>query len=68
MILGVYASCISAYFGPRLIAEGLAVKFWISVGVEVLIVGGLFFALRRKETLQRRREEIDRENMEKNKG
>lgn len=51
VVLGAYSAAMSAYFGPRLIAEGLAVKFWISVAVEVAVIIGLFFALRRKERL-----------------
>lgn len=50
--LGLYALAMSLYFGPRLIAEGQGVKFWISVGVEVLFVVALFFALRKKEKLK----------------
>ena len=50
-ILAIYFAAMSAYFGPRLIAEGLALKFWLSVGFEVIIVVALYFALRRKERL-----------------
>lgn len=57
--LALYAGVMSAYFGPQLIAEGNAVKFWISVGVEAVFVVGLYFALRRKEKLQSER--IERE-------
>lgn len=49
--VALYAIGMSCYFGPRLIAEGLSVKFWISVAFEILIVVALFFALRRKEKL-----------------
>ena len=51
MVLGLYALSMTLYFGPRLIEEGLSVKLWISVAVEVLVVVALFFALRRKERL-----------------
>lgn len=49
--LALYAAAMSAYFGPRLISEGQGIKLWISVGVEVVFIVGLFFALRRKEKL-----------------
>ena len=52
---------MSVYFGPRLIAEGEAVRFWISVGAEILIIVALFFALRRKEKLKARREDEARQ-------
>lgn len=56
----LYAAVMSAYFGPTLIAEGQAVKFWISVGVEVIFVVGLFFALRHKEKLAGQRLEREK--------
>lgn len=59
LTLALYAGVMSAYFGPELIAEGLALKFWISVGVEVIFIIGLFFALRRKEKLSNRWNRLD---------
>lgn len=50
-LLAVYCAVMDIYFGPRLIAEGRASKFWISVAFEAVVVIGLFFALRRKEHL-----------------
>lgn len=50
-VLGIYLAAMSCYFGPRLIAEGRASKFWISVAFEVVLITGLYFALRRKEKL-----------------
>lgn len=55
-VLAAYAAIMSAYFGPGLIKEGYALKFWISVGVEAVVIFILFLALRRKEKLQNRRE------------
>lgn len=60
-VLAIYAGAMSVYFGPRLIAEGEAVRFWISVGAEVLIIVALFFALRHKEKMRARREEEARQ-------
>ncbi|MCH5214312.1 MAG: hypothetical protein J1E97_03895 [Muribaculaceae bacterium] len=57
LTLLIYAGAFSGYFGPRLIREGMALKFWISVGVELIFIVGLYFALRRKEKLSRWREE-----------
>lgn len=59
IILALYAGAMSAYFGLGLIAEGLALKFWISVGVEVVFIVGLFFALRHKEKLSNRWNRLD---------
>lgn len=47
--LAVYAGVMTAYFGPGLLEDGQDVKLWVSVGVEVVVVVGLFFALRAKE-------------------
>lgn len=60
LVLALYAIAISCYFGPRLIAEGLATKFWISVAVEAVVVVGLFFALRRKENLSGKWDNIEK--------
>lgn len=49
--LGLYALSMTLYFGPRLIDEGMSLKLWVSVAVELLVVVALFFALRRKERL-----------------
>lgn len=51
LALGLYATAMTLYFGPRLIEEGMSLKLWLSVGLEALVVVGLFFALRRKERL-----------------
>lgn len=59
MVLALYGLAMSLYFGPRLIAEGQAVKFWISVGVEAAFVIGLYFALNRKEKLAANRPPIN---------
>ena len=50
--LALYATAMSCYFGPRLIAEGQSVKFWVSVAVEVIFIVVLFLALRRKDKLK----------------
>lgn len=52
VVLALYATAMTLYFGPGLIAEGQSAKLWISVGVEAAFITGLFFALRRKERLQ----------------
>lgn len=51
--LTLYAVAMSLYFGPRLIAEGLALKLWLSVAFEAVVIVGAFFALRRRERLMR---------------
>lgn len=54
LALAVYAAAMSCFYGPDLISEGRALKFWISVAVEALVVIGVFFALRHKEKLSSR--------------
>ena len=49
--LGLYAIAMTCYFGPRLLEEGMGIKLWLSIAFEVVVVIGLFFALRRKERL-----------------
>lgn len=52
LALAAYSAIMSCYFGPSLISDGQAPKFWISVGVEFIVVVALFFVLRRKEKLK----------------
>lgn len=54
LVIALYAAAMSCYFGPTLIAEGRASKFWISVAFEAVVVIALFFFLRRKERLKER--------------
>lgn len=54
IILTLYCVVMTCYFGSRLIEEGREVKLWISVGVEILVIVALFFALRRKEKLKQK--------------
>lgn len=56
--LALYCGGMSWYFGPKLIAEGRASKFWISVAFEAVIIIGLFFALRRKERLKNKWDDL----------
>ena len=51
ILFTIYAICMDLVFGPRLISEGMATKFWVSVGIEIIVIVALFFALRKKEKL-----------------
>ena len=51
LCLCIYAVCMTVYFGPKLIEEGLSLKFWITAIAELAVIVALFFALRRKERL-----------------
>lgn len=51
LCLAIYCAAMTFAFARRLLEDGQAVKLWISVGVECLVLIALFFALRRKEKL-----------------
>lgn len=51
LTLLLYCGAITWYFAPRLIADGQATKLWLSLAFELLVIGGIFFAFRRKEKL-----------------
>lgn len=51
LTLALYGGAMGAYFGPKVIAEGNALTFWLSAAFYLLILVGLFFALRKKEHL-----------------
>lgn len=51
ILLLLYGGAMGVYFGPKVIAEGNALTFWLSAAFYVVILVGLFFALRKKERL-----------------
>lgn len=54
LCLGIYGLAMTLFFAPRLIEEGQTVKLGISIAVEIIVISGLFFALKRKEKLASR--------------
>lgn len=56
-IIGVYFIVMAIWFGRDLLASGQYLRFISIIVVELLLLVGLFFSLRRRERLRRERED-----------
>lgn len=56
LLLGVYFLFMTFYFGIDLLKAGEAVRFWCTVGAEILILIALSFFLKKREKLRQERE------------
>lgn len=55
-ILAVYFLFMTFYFGVELLRAGESVRFWATVGSELVILVALAFFLKRREKLRMERE------------
>ncbi len=61
-LLVVYALFMTLYFGLDLLKSGQALRFYITLGVETIVIILAFFALRRRDRLRNeRRRHSDRQ-------
>lgn len=44
------------YFGIDLLKEGKAVRFWVTLGAELIVIVLAFFALRKRDQYRQNRE------------
>lgn len=56
-LLGVYFLFMTFYFGIDLLKAGETLRFWATVGAEVVILIALAFFLKRREKLRQERED-----------
>lgn len=56
MLLGVYFLFMTFYFGIDLLKSGEQVRFWCTVGAELVILVALAFFLKKREKLRQERE------------
>lgn len=54
-LLAAYAIFMTLYFGLDLLKEGQAVRFWLTLGGECLVLVLAFFAMRRRDALRNER-------------
>ena len=54
-LLAAYAAFMTIYFGIDLLRSGHSFRFWITLGVEIVVLTLAFFALRRREKLREER-------------
>ncbi|MDE5870810.1 MAG: hypothetical protein K2H22_02540 [Muribaculaceae bacterium] len=55
-LLGVYFLCMTLYFGIELLHKGENMRFWLTVGAELLVLTALTFFLKKREKLRTERE------------
>lgn len=56
-LLGLYFLFMTFYFGLDLLKSGESLRFWATVGAELLILVALVFFLKKREKLRRERED-----------
>lgn len=54
-LLVVYALFMTLYFGLDLLKSGQALRFWITLSCEVVVIILAFFALRKRDRLRAER-------------
>lgn len=56
ILLSVYFLFMTFYFGMDLLRKGEDMRFWLTVGTEIVVLAALFFFLKKKERLRMERE------------
>lgn len=64
-LLLIYLAVMTVIFAPDLIASGQYTRLATIVGSELIVITLLYFVLKKKKTLQSRREKLDRRNQSK---
>ena len=54
-IIALYAAFMTIYFGLDLLREGHALRFWLTLGAETVVIIFAYFALRRRDRLRKNR-------------
>ena len=54
-MLAAYALFMTFYFGLDLLKEGQSVRFWVTLGVEIIVIILAFFALRKRDRMRAQR-------------
>ncbi|MDE6291244.1 MAG: hypothetical protein K2M16_06910 [Muribaculaceae bacterium] len=55
-LLAVYFLFMTFYFGMDLLRQGESMRFWLTVGSEIIVLIALAFFLKRREKLRTERE------------
>ena len=59
-LLAVYALFMTFYFGLDLLRSGQVVRFWITLGAEIIVIVLAFFALRKRDMYRDQRKRDSR--------
>lgn len=53
-VIAVYAICMAVYFGGDLLREGKAVRFWVTMIAEAIMIVLAYFALKKRDEMKRK--------------
>ncbi len=59
VLLTVYALFMTFYFGTDLLKSGQYLRFYATLGAEILVIILTYFALRRRDQLRQERQDRD---------
>lgn len=54
-LLAIYALFMTFFFGLDLLKSGQSVRFWVTLGAEIIVIILAFFALRRRDMYREQR-------------
>lgn len=54
-LLSIYALFMTFFFGLDLLKSGQSVRFWVTLGAEIIVIILAFFALRRRDMYREQR-------------
>ena len=54
-VLAIYGIFMTLYFGLDLLKEGQALRFWITLSAEIIVIILAYFALKRRDNLRKKR-------------
>lgn len=66
-LLGVYFLFMTFYFGIDLLRSGEPLRFWLTVGAELVVLIALVFFLKKRERLRVERENDMNQNQDSSK-
>lgn len=58
-LLTIYALFMTLYFGLDLLRDGQALRFWITLTVETVVIILAFFALKKRDLLRNQSKELE---------
>ena len=56
-LLAIYACFMTFYFGIDLLNSGQALRFWITLGAEAVVIVLAYFALKRRDMYREQRKQ-----------
>ena len=60
-VIAIYAICMAFYFGLDLLKEGKAMRFWITIAFETIVIILAYFTLKKRDEYRDQRKKLDKE-------